>query len=276
MCFQKGCTKNAYYNYPGEGSVLMCSLHKKPGMVNIKNRICEGGINCSKQPSFNYPDKSCGIVCSQHRKEGMINVKKRKCSYHTCLKSALYKNPLDKKESWCSEHKKDNSIRVSHSKKCEIENCSTIPSFNYPNKTTPIRCLKHKEEGMVNIKLNNMKCNFTGCTKNAIYKSESSNKKWCKIHKENESVVIGCTAMCKFKECLAYPSFGYPDTKILLRCYKHREEGMVDIKHKKCNFADCDKRARRIIKEKSKNYLCNKHYNKIILSPSSHQRKYVL
>ena len=44
---------------------------------------------------------------------------------------------------------------------CHIENCITIPCFNYLNESKSIYCNKHKLENMVNVK--DKKCEALNC-----------------------------------------------------------------------------------------------------------------
>ena len=76
-CIHEGCKTKPTYNVEGGTKALYCSLHKKEGMVNVKDKKCihEG---CKTQPVFNVEGETKALYCSVHKKEGMVNVKKRK------------------------------------------------------------------------------------------------------------------------------------------------------------------------------------------------------
>ena len=40
VCRDEGCMKIPIYNHKGEKRGLYCSIHKKPGMINVKNKQC--------------------------------------------------------------------------------------------------------------------------------------------------------------------------------------------------------------------------------------------
>lgn len=47
---------------------------------------------------------------------------------------------------------------------------------------------------------------------------------------------------CGFEGCMRMPNFNFAGEKGGLYCSQHKQDGMIDIKHKRCMFPDCTKR----------------------------------
>jgi hypothetical protein len=120
MCIHEGCKTRPIYNVEGETKALYCSLHKKEGMVNVKDKTCihEG---CKTIPNYNVEGKTKALYCCLHKKEGMVNVKTKTCIH---------------------------------------EGCKTIPNYNVEGKTKALYCCLHKKEGMVDVKNKTCKNNW--------------------------------------------------------------------------------------------------------------------
>ena len=73
--------------------------------------------------------------------------------------------------------KKCPKCRIKKSTKCD--ECNITASYNFP-KSRPLKCLKHKETGMVNIKRNHVLCK-----KHDISHSKKSGCKVCKLDIDN-------------------------------------------------------------------------------------------
>ena len=78
MCKYEGCNTIPIYNFEGETKKLFCVLHKKEGMVDVKNKKCIEK-NCKSQCNFNFIGQLKGLYCSIHKKDGMIDVKHITC-----------------------------------------------------------------------------------------------------------------------------------------------------------------------------------------------------
>ena len=46
-------------------------------------------------------------------------------------------------------------------------------------------------------------------------------------------------AVCEEPGCRTQPTFGWPDTRAMLRCTRHRLAGMVDLKNTLCLASGC-------------------------------------
>lgn len=102
---------------------------------------------CKKPSTYGYIDDMKKISCIEHKKENMKSLKGYFCH---CKKRASY-NFKGLQAKYCKKHSQDGMILV-NVRRCGHKGCDTIPTFNYPNKRTCIRCYAHKLDGMINIK----------------------------------------------------------------------------------------------------------------------------
>ena len=63
--------------------------------------------------------------------------------------------------------------------------------------------------------------------------------------------------MCKFENCKTIPIYNLEGEKAIY-CSLHKQEGMIDVKHKKCKYEECKKRSRFNIEGKKAIY-CSTH-----------------
>ena len=138
-CLEEGCKRYPIFNKEGEKKRLYCSIHKKEGMVNVKNKTCvEEG--CRKQPHYNKEGEKKGIYCSIHKKEGMVDVKNKTCVEEGCKKISIYNNEGEKKGIYCSTHKKEGMVNVKD-KTCRSLWCNTLVTNKY--KGYCVHCFMH-------------------------------------------------------------------------------------------------------------------------------------
>ena len=102
--------------------------------------------------------------CFDHKDKYHVNIPKK----HTlCTIHYISHSPKTK----CSK------CKIKKSKKCD--ECNITASYNFP-KLRPLKCLKHREAGMVNIKRNHVLCK-----KHDISHSKKSGCKICKLDIDN-------------------------------------------------------------------------------------------
>ncbi len=136
------------------------------------------------------------------------------------------------------------------SRQCAEPGCGKRPVFNHPGEKLPIWCQAHKIEGMVDV-LNRL-CTHPGerhpaicdlkpsaaCTAaqkasvshNLLYRAayrgcsklsfDSNRRVRVRVHMR-----AGCTKL---------PSFNFPGQTPASRCGAHREDGMVNVRHRVC------------------------------------------
>ena len=135
----------------------------------------------------------------RNRKSG--NPVSKFCNHDNCNKIAIY-NHWGMRPRFCFDHKDKYHVNIpkkhilcfthyiSHSPKtkcpkCKIkkspkcDECNITASYNFP-KLRPLKCLKHRETGMVNIKRNHVLCK-----KHDISHSKKSGRKICKLDIDN-------------------------------------------------------------------------------------------
>ena len=97
---------------------------------------------------------------------------------------AKYHVNIPKKHMLCPYHYLSHSHKIK-CRKCKIKNstkcdrCNITASYNF-EKLRPLKCLKHRETGMVNIKRNHVLCK-----KHDISHSKKSGCKICKLDIDN-------------------------------------------------------------------------------------------
>ena len=121
--------------------------------------------------------------CINHKKYYHVNIYENPvskfCDYNDYKKTAIY-NYLGLKPRYCFDHKHKRHVNIpkkhvlcvthfiSHSRKticpkCKVkkstkcDECNITASYNFP-KLRPLKCLKHRKKGMVNIKRNHVLC----------------------------------------------------------------------------------------------------------------------
>ena len=139
----------------------------------------------------------------RNRKSGNPVSKKNSkfCNYDNCNKTAIYYY-WGMKPKFCFDHKDKYHVNIpkkhilcpyhylSHSHKikcpkCKIkislkcDECNISASYNY-EKLRPVKCLKHRETGMINIKRNHILCK-----KRDIFHSKKPGCKICKLNINN-------------------------------------------------------------------------------------------
>ena len=215
VCRDEGCMKIPIYNHKGEKRGLYCSIHKKPGMINVKNKQCtEEG--CMKQPSYNHKGEKGGLYCWIHKKEGMIDVKNKQCTEEGCMKQSLYNHEGEKRGLYCSIHKKEGMIDVMN-KRCAEESCMKIPIYNHKWEKRGLYCSIHKKEGMINVK--DKRCAEESCMKIPIYNHKGEKRGlYCSIHKK-EGMIDVMNKRCNGYLCDTFAINKYDG--YCIRCYIH-------------------------------------------------------
>ena len=138
----------------------------------------------------------------------------------------------------CSKHKEINMIDIKN-KTCEFQGCKTRPTYNLEGEIKARFCNEHKELNMVDIK--HKTCEFQGCKTHPSYNLEGEIKaRFCFEHKEVNMVDI-INKTCEFQGCKKQPNFNLEGEIKARFCSEHKELNMIDIKHKTCEFQGCKK-----------------------------------
>jgi hypothetical protein len=71
----------------------------------------------------------------------------------------------------------------------------------------------------------------------ANYGLKNGKKQYCKdCYKSVPNTCNLTKKICKYEECLSEPNFNFHDVKGGVYCAKHKLDGMIDVKHKKCEY----------------------------------------
>ena len=245
MCNHHGCKTAPSFNIEGETKRLYCNVHKKPGMVNVKDKTCiEQG--CNTIANFNTEGETKGLYCNVHKKQGMVNVNDRTCIEDGCNTIPSFNKEGETKRLYCSVHKKPGMVNVKD-KTCIEQGCNTIANFNTEGETKGLYCNVHKKQGMVNV--NDRTCIEDGCNTIPSFNKEGETKRlYCSVHKKPGMVNVK-DKTCKSDWCFTLVQEKYdgycrycfmnlfPD-KPVSRNYKTKEFSVVE--YVKTNFPDVD------------------------------------
>eukprot|EP00122_Pirum_gemmata_P014548 Pgem_evm1s13564 len=155
LCFNS-CGSTASFNFPNEIVSLYCYKCKKEGMIDVKHRKCAGG--CGSRASYNYAGETSALFCSKCKVDIMINVSVKLCRGN-CGRVPSFNHEGETKGLYCSKCKRDDMINVRcppkpgiirrikriNAGKC-LRGCGTDPSFNYPQETIGLYCVKCKDQ----------------------------------------------------------------------------------------------------------------------------------
>lgn len=101
-------------------------------------------------------------------------------------------------------------------------------------------------------------CESENCNKNPSFNKPGLKARFCSSHKEDGMIDV-CHKRCKNDGCnVLNPSFDLPGGKGLF-CFSHKQEGMVDVKHKKCEHDGCDIRPSFNVEGSKAARFCSKH-----------------
>lgn len=254
ICQNLNCSKRASFNIEGQSTSLYCSIHKGPGMVNVRHRKCIIS-NCNTQPLFNFYGSKKGLYCAKHKKDDMINVVSNICKCPNCKKHATFNNSNKKSGLYCSNHKQPNMVCVTK-KKCVFNDCNVTPYFNSLGNTVGLYCSKHKKPGMIDVK--HKKCKFDGCETIPYFNYNGNSRGlYCSKHKKPGMIDVK-HKKCVIKNCNIQPLFNNPNCSKGLYCSKHKLSGMINI-NKKCTYVGCNNQPHFNEKGKTNGLYCSKH-----------------
>lgn len=257
------CSIRAYFNYPGEAKGIYCKTHAKPGMVDVKNKLCQypdcrvratfanpGEIKprfcrkhspsnatkpndrvceydgCNLRPSYNFEGETIPRFCYSHRThQSMVNIIKKRCSQ--CNRIPKYNYPGKTEGIFCSHHATTGMCNVVD-RTCEYPGCYIYPVFNFPGEKKGLRCNKHKLNGMVNYRIK--LCSFVGCKAKPKYGFVGKSKLWCRDHAPQWSVYNPNTK-CKEGGCGSIAMYGITNP---VHCEYHSTSKEVDLYSRQC------------------------------------------
>ena len=237
-CADDGCIAQPIFNFEGESQGVYCDLHKKDGMINVKERrICTEDGCKKKRPAFNFEGESQGVYCDLHKKDGMLNVTERRiCREDGCKKIPACNNEGESQGLYCFKHKKDGMIDVI-SRRCAENGCMKRPNFNNEGESQGLYCSEHKKDGMIDVK--NRRCAEDGCIKYPCFNNEGESQGlYCSKHKKDGMIDVK-SRRCAEDGCMKRPAFNFEGESHGLYCSEHKKDGMIDFKHRRCEYDCC-------------------------------------
>ena len=134
--------KNIIYSNMEYNRYMTDDRNRKSGeSISKKNSKFCNYNNCNKTVIYNYMFMKPKF-CFDHKNEHIVNIRKkhRLCPYHYISYS---------QKSICPK------CKIKKSTKCD--ECNITASYNF-EKLRPLKCLKHRKKGMINIKRNHTLC----------------------------------------------------------------------------------------------------------------------
>ena len=161
-----------------------------------------------------------------------------KCKFKECKKYASYNFPGQKGRIYCKAHAKPGMNNGRKDKRCCIhpDHTDKAPraSFNFPLEKKPLYCKAHSQKGMINLNNKNSKCKIC---KLKIPSYGFPGKKATHCSKcATDSMVDLISNLCSNEKCRKNATYGFQNDVKASRCKTHAEDGMIDIKNKKCKL----------------------------------------
>jgi hypothetical protein len=198
-----------------------------------KARICRFK-DCTLRSSYGYVDgdDTRATRCKDHQLPEMVDVKSKRCETPGCNKYPIYAE-LGKRRAFCVDCKKDGMVNVKN-KRCQESGCDKQPSYAKHGEKIPAFCAKHMVPGeMIDVK--NKRCQKPGCDTRPTFAEPNSNKPvYCKDHQLPDMVNV-VSKRCGCNNHPIYADIGQPAAF----CAKCKKDGMVNVKHKRCQESGC-------------------------------------
>ncbi|BAT22646.1 hypothetical protein [Yellowstone lake phycodnavirus 3] len=152
-----------------------------------------------------------------------------------CTKTSSFNFPGQTNAIRCVEHKEPGMINVVQ-KNCEHAECMKQPCYNLPTEHFGKFCASHKTPDMVNVR--ERRCEFDGCIKKPFYNLHNETRgRFCKEHKEDGMIDV-LSDSCRSEDCNKRATFNHSGQGAVF-CATHKEDGMIDVKTRRCEFEDC-------------------------------------
>ena len=164
----------------------------------------------------------------------MINVVSKKCEHDDCLTVPSY-NYEGSPPMYCKPHKKTGMTDVV-APRCQ--HCKTRATFNEPYTLPPMYC-KHHATSVTMIDVVSKKCEHDGCLTAPSFNFQGGLPIYCDQHKsENMTNVV--KALCQHEGCTTGATFNEPNMKPMY-CQQHKTSTtMVDVKSRRLNQCEED------------------------------------
>jgi hypothetical protein len=158
------------------------------------------------------------------------------CKEKDCKIRPNYNKEGETKALYCLKHKLNGMVDIKN-KTCIYPNCTIRPVFNIEGDTKALYCSAHKTDGMVNV-ISKI-CIHPDCKIRPNYnKPGESTALYCSVHKTDEMVNV-ISKICVYPDCKKQPVFNKEGESTALYCSAHKLDGMMNIKNKTCIHPNC-------------------------------------
>ena len=132
---------------------------------------------------------------------------------------------------YCAKHGRERGMVDLDHKECAVDGCETMPSYGLEGGPAT-HCGPHgRDLGMVDV--HNKECAVDGCKTRPIYGLEGESATHCGPHGKERGMVNVVSKRCAVDGCETRPSFALKGN-LPKYCGPHAEEGMINVKAKKC------------------------------------------
>jgi hypothetical protein len=127
-------------------------------------------------------------------------------------------------------------------KKCEIEDCNNIAHYGSIDDFKIKYCRDHKniEDNLIDIRFKNNYCKSCYIVQGSYGYENDKNNLFCKNCKLVDMIDIK-HHKCFFEDCNKQPNYNFKEETNGIYCKTHKEINMVNVKSKRCLFKNCNK-----------------------------------
>jgi hypothetical protein len=125
---------------------------------------------------------------------------------------------------------------------CIVDDCDNNAFYGSIIDYKKKYCKEHKniEDNLIDIRVKNNYCKSCLYTIGSFGYINDKKNLFCKDCKNDDMIDIK-HSKCLFKNCDKSPSFNFEGETKPIYCGDHKENNMIDVKHSKCLFKNCDK-----------------------------------
>ena len=210
--------------------------------------FCEGKMSgvkkgycqegCGKRASFNIKGFKGGVRCGKHKTSEMIDVVHRRCEHDDCTTIPTFNKIGETKARFCKDHALPEMIDVI-SRRCEHKDCATRSTFNKIGETKARFCKEHALPEMIDVV--SRKCEHYNCTTIPTFNKIGETKaRFCKEHALPEMIDV-VSRRCEQKDCVKQPAFNKIGETKRRFCKDHALPEMIDVVSHRCEHDKCMK-----------------------------------
>ncbi len=116
-------------------------------------------------------------------------------------------------------------------------------------------------------------CKYESCGKHANFGVEGGSAQFCFTHKE-ENMIDMTHKQCEFLGCNTQPYFNIPGNPKGRFCGAHKQENMIDVKNEQCEFLGCNTRPNFNFPGETKRRFCGAHKQENMINVTNRRCKF--